>query len=135
AQWTSGLAAREGGSEPAPRILARATGVGASGMPWRCPFPPARPSPAGRARGAGGAPLGQVGPQRWSGWWLADPHDTLVFSAPVRSGRLPLTVAQAPMLALAALKGRRFSHGDPQWGRRLHTDALVEVLEGNGSSR
>src|SRR5215468_3187727 len=27
AQWMSGLAAREGGSEPARRILARATGV------------------------------------------------------------------------------------------------------------
>ena len=38
AECLSGLAAREGGSKPALHILARAMGVGASGMPSACPL-------------------------------------------------------------------------------------------------
>ena len=42
-----------------------------------------------------------------------------------------LTGARAPMLVLAASKGRQFSYEDPKWGGGAFTHALVEVLQRN----
>ena len=40
----------------------------------------------------------------------------------------------APMLVLAASKGRQFSYEDPKWGGGAFTHALVEVLQRNWRS-
>jgi hypothetical protein len=45
-----------------------------------------------------------------------------------------LTGARAPMLVLAASKGRQFSYEDPKWGGGAFTHALVEVLQRNWRS-
>jgi hypothetical protein len=45
-----------------------------------------------------------------------------------------LTGTRAPMLVLAASKGRQFSYEDPKWGGGAFTHALVEVLKNNWQS-
>ncbi len=45
-----------------------------------------------------------------------------------------LTGVRAPMLVLAASKGRQFSYEDPKWGGGAFTHALVEVLQRNWRS-
>lgn len=42
-----------------------------------------------------------------------------------------LSGAHAPMLVLAASKGRQYSYEDPKWGGGAFTHALVEVLQRN----
>jgi hypothetical protein len=42
-----------------------------------------------------------------------------------------LFTGRAPMLVLAASKGRQFSYEDPKWGGGAFTHALVEVLKNN----
>jgi uncharacterized caspase-like protein len=42
-----------------------------------------------------------------------------------------LAGTRAPMLVLAASKGRQFSYEDPKWGGGAFTHALVEVLQRN----
>ena len=45
-----------------------------------------------------------------------------------------LTGPRAPMLVLAASKGRQYSYEDPKWGGGAFTHALVEVLKTNWRS-
>src|SRR5262245_9023298 len=45
-----------------------------------------------------------------------------------------LTGLRAPMLVLAASKGRQYSYEDPKWGGGAFTHALVEVLKTNWRS-
>jgi uncharacterized caspase-like protein len=45
-----------------------------------------------------------------------------------------LSGAHAPMLVLAASKGRQYSYEDPKWGGGAFTHALVEVLQRNWRS-
>ena len=45
-----------------------------------------------------------------------------------------LTGARAPMLVLAASKGRQYSYEDPKWGGGAFTYALVEALQRNWRS-
>ena len=42
-----------------------------------------------------------------------------------------LAGTRAPMLVLAASKGRQFSYEDPKWGGGAFTHALVEALQRN----